>query len=57
MILPLKIDVQIVNKIGDLNPFANVLFGLKIFITENSWHNYSIFKSNARVHRTQMGNK
>jgi len=45
MILPTKIDIQITDRIGKPNPLENVLFGLKIFISEDSWHNYSAFKS------------
>ncbi len=47
MILPTKIDIQIIDRTGRPNPIENVLFGLNVFITENSWHNYSAFKSNA----------
>jgi len=52
MILPTKIDIQIIDRTGGLNPLENVLFGLKVFINENSWHNYSKFKSNAEGHIT-----
>ena len=52
MTLPSKIDIQITDKTGRPNLLANVLFGLKVFISKNSWHNYSVFKSNAAGHIT-----
>jgi hypothetical protein len=52
MTLPSKIDIQIINPGGAPNPLANVLFGLKIFISDNSWHNYSVFKSDVNGHIT-----
>lgn len=52
MTLPTKIDIQITDSTGRPNPLENVLFGLKVFIDEDSWHNYSIFKSNADGHIT-----
>ncbi len=47
MILPDKIEVQVVDKSGQSNPLSNVVFGLKIFTTDGVWHNYSVFKTNA----------
>lgn len=52
MTLPSKIDIQIIDTTGRPNLLENVLFGLKVFISENSWHNYSVFKSNAAGHIT-----
>ena len=52
MILPSKIDIQIIDAKGKPNLLANVLFGLKIFTSKNSYHNYSVFKSNAVGHIT-----
>jgi hypothetical protein len=45
MILPSKIEIQITNAAGKPNPLGNVLFGLKIFASDGSYHNYSPFKS------------
>jgi hypothetical protein len=52
MIIPTQLHIQIVDKAGQPNPLANVLFGLKIFKADKSWHNYSVFKSNAAGHIT-----
>jgi hypothetical protein len=52
MIIPTQIDIQIVDKAGQPSQLANVLFGLKIFKADNSWHNYSVFKSDAAGHVT-----
>ena len=52
MTLPSKIDIQIIDSTGRPNLLENVLFGLKVFISDNSWHNYSVFKSNAAGHIT-----
>ena len=52
MILPAKIEIQIIDTTGRPNSLENILFGLKIFISDNSWHNYSVFKSNAAGHIT-----
>ena len=52
MTLPIKIDIQIIDSAGRPNSIGNVLFGLKIFISDDSWHNYSVFKSNAAGHIT-----
>jgi hypothetical protein len=52
MTLPSKIDIQIIDTKGRPNLLENVLFGLKIFISEDSWHNYSVFKSNSAGHIT-----
>ena len=45
MQLPGKIQIQIVNKLGEINPLDNIFFGLKIFTDEGHWHNYSFFKT------------
>jgi hypothetical protein len=50
MILPSKIDIQIIDAPGGTNSLANILFGLKIFTSDSSWHNYSFFKSDAVGH-------
>jgi G3E family GTPase len=50
MILPSKIDIQIIDAAGGVNLLANILFGLKIFTSYSSWHNYSFFKSDAAGH-------
>jgi len=47
MIIPEKISIQITDKAGNPNPIQNVLFGCNIYVTEDHWHNYSPFKSNA----------
>ena len=52
MTLPSTIEIQIIDITGEPNLLANVLFGLKVFISENLWHNYSVFKSNAAGHIT-----
>ena len=46
MILPSKIEIQVVDKAGRSNPLGNILFGLKIFLGDGSWLNYSPFKTN-----------
>ena len=50
MILPSKIEIQITNAAGKPNPLGNVLFGLKIFTSDGSYHNYSPFKSDMAGH-------
>lgn len=50
MILPSKIDIQIIDTAGRSNLLENVLFGLKVFTSDSSWHNYSFFKSNVFGH-------
>jgi hypothetical protein len=50
MILPSKIDIHIVDAAGGTNLLANILFGLKFFTSDSSWHNYSLFKSDAVGH-------
>jgi hypothetical protein len=50
MILPSKIDIQIIDAAGGTNLLANILFGLKFFTSDSSWHNYSLFKSDAVGH-------
>jgi hypothetical protein len=50
MILPSRIDIQIVNAAGERHLLGNVLFGLKIFTSNKSWHNYSLFKSDVDGH-------
>lgn len=50
MTLPSKIDIQIIDTTGRPNLLENVLFGLKVFISENCWYNYSVFKSNDAGH-------
>lgn len=52
MTLPSKIDIQIIDTTGRPNLLENILFGLKVFISKNSWHNYSVFKSNNKGHIT-----
>jgi hypothetical protein len=52
MLLPDKIDIQLVDTTGNQNLLENVLFGLKIYITEHSWYNYSFCKTNAAGHIT-----
>jgi len=47
MIIPEKISIQITDKDGNPNQISNVLFGCKIYLSENGWHNYSPFKSDA----------
>jgi hypothetical protein len=47
MILPVKIEVQITDEVGNAKPLANVLLGLKVFSDNGSWHNYSFFKTNS----------
>src|SRR5689334_18005163 len=48
MPLPSKIHIQLIDKMGNPRSTGNILFGLKIFISENSWHNYSFFKTDPR---------
>ena len=50
MILPSRIEIQITDATGKPNLLENVLFGLKIFTSNNSWHNYSPFKSDVAGH-------
>jgi RimJ/RimL family protein N-acetyltransferase len=50
MILPSKIEVQIIDAVGKPNLLGNILFGLKIFTSDSSWHNYSFFKSDIAGH-------
>ena len=50
MIIPEKISIQITDKDGNPNPIPNVLFGCKIYLSENGWHNYSPFKKIGRAH-------
>jgi hypothetical protein len=50
MILPSKIEIQIINVAGRPNPLGNVLFGLNIFTSGSSYHNYSLFKSDMAGH-------
>ena len=50
MILPSRIEIQITNAAGKLNLLGNVLFGLKIFTSDGSYHNYSPFKSDMAGH-------
>ena len=50
MILPSKIEIQITNAAGRPNLLENVLFGLKIFTSDGSYHNYSPFKSDMGGH-------
>lgn len=52
MTLPSKIDIQIISLTGRPNLLENVLFGLKVSVSDNFWHNYSVFKSNAAGHIT-----
>lgn len=48
MILPECIEIQIVDNKEQPNPLENILLGLRIFIDDNSYHNYSIFKTNSK---------
>ena len=50
MILPSKIEIQIINVAGRPNPLGNVLFGLNIFTSGSSYYNYSPFKSDMAGH-------
>ena len=52
MIIPVEINVQIVNKLGQPYELANVLFRMRIYKNADSWHNYSVIKTNAggRIH-------
>lgn len=52
MIIPARIDIQLVNSTGQPVALENLLFGLKIFSSENSYHNYSTFKTDAAGHIT-----
>ncbi len=47
MILPNKIEIQIVDKAGQPNPLANIIFGLKIFSLDGMWYNYTAFRTNS----------
>lgn len=46
MMIPEKIEIQIINKAGHPNPINNLLFGLKIYNNKDSWYNFSPFRSN-----------
>lgn len=48
MNLPDQIEIQIVNEKGLVNPVGNILFGLRLFNLDFSWHNYSAFKTNEK---------
>jgi hypothetical protein len=48
MILPEYIEIQIVDERERPNPLENILLGLKLFMEDNSYHNYSIFKTNSK---------
>jgi hypothetical protein len=50
MVLPDRIEIQIVDDTGRPKFLANVLFGLKIFNDDGSWHNYSFFKTDVNGH-------
>jgi hypothetical protein len=50
MVLPSKIEIQIIDALGKPNPLGNVLFGLKVFTSDGSYHNYSPFKSDMAGH-------
>jgi hypothetical protein len=50
VIIPDKIEIQVVDSSGQPNPLENVLFGLKLFRDANSWYTYSLFKSNHSGH-------
>ena len=50
MILPSRIEIQIIDTAGKPNPLRNVLFGLKVFTSDGSYHNYSLFKSDMAGH-------
>ena len=47
MIIPIEIEIQIVDGTGGPSRLENVLFGLKIFNIDGSWHNYSFLKTDA----------
>jgi hypothetical protein len=52
MIIPARIDIQLVNSTGQPVALENLLFGLKIFKSDKSWYNYSVFKTDAAGHIT-----
>jgi hypothetical protein len=50
MILPDKIEIRIVDRSGQSNPLANIIFGLKVFKNNDAWYNYSVFKTDSDGH-------
>jgi hypothetical protein len=50
MTIPGKIEIQIIDSLGNPNPISNVLFGMKIFMKDGSWHNFSYFKTDRFGH-------
>ena len=43
--LPEKIEIQLIDKCGSFFPLEHILFGLRIFNEDGSYHNYSNFKT------------
>lgn len=47
MIIPDKIKIELIDNQGNRVPIENVLLGLKLFMSDGSWYNYSFFKTDA----------
>lgn len=47
MIIPESITIKLVNRKGEPQHIANVFMGLKIFISENSYHTFSIMATDS----------
>jgi hypothetical protein len=47
MIIPETITIKLVNRIGEPQQIANVFMGLKIYISENSYHTFSIMATDS----------
>jgi hypothetical protein len=45
MALPINLEIQLVNKNGQINPLENVFFGLKIYVSDSFWANVNFMKT------------
>ena len=45
MILPDKIEIQITNRSGVINPIKNIMFGLKVYADNHLRYNYPVMKT------------